>query len=55
MHSVSSDGTDTNIIFKTYYVPDILLQALHMLSNFSTCLILGSERSAIQIVIIKET
>ena len=36
MHSISSDSTDTNIIFKTYYVSDILLQALRMLSNFST-------------------
>lgn len=54
MHSISSDGADTNIIFKTYYVSDILLQALRMLSNFSTYLILGSEQSAIQVVIVKE-
>ena len=55
MHSISSDGTDTNIIFKTYCVSDILLQAFRMLSNFSIYLILGSEHAAIQIVIITET
>ena len=53
MCSISSDGTDTNIILKTYYVSDILLQALHMLSSFSTYLILGSEQFAIQVVIVK--
>lgn len=49
MHSISSDGTDTNIIFKTYYVSDILLCASHVLSNFSIYLILSSEHSATQI------
>ena len=34
MCSISSDGADTNIILKAYYVSDILLQALHMPSNF---------------------
>ena len=53
MCSISSDGADTNIILKAYYVSDSLLQALHMPSNFSTYLILGSEQFVIQVVTVK--
>lgn len=34
MHTVSSDATDTDTIFRNYYVSDILLCTLSVLSNF---------------------